>query len=125
MINGRAFQGVSLHVSDETVERIRQGYQCIECLELCETAYLCPNPHLGCPMAILGKRDPREAESRWKEKFGQTYAGFKRGSQLDWDEEADRLEERKERRAFARRAAESGLSVPGVGIRVPKLPWRE
>lgn len=122
VVDGRLFQGIKITVSDETIERIRQGYQCIECLEVCKTAYRCPNAHLGCPMARLGDKDAREAERQWKERFAMSYKGHVPGARTgaDWEAEADRLEERKERRAFERRAAESGLAIPGAGVVIPK-----
>lgn len=101
--NGIKYQGLRLTVPDEVVEQIRHGYQCIECLEPLETAF--PKK---CPLCSFPIREEQA------EAFAQAFKGHVPGARTgaDWDAEADRIEERKERRAFEKKASESGIVVP-------------
>jgi len=103
LLDGRLTQGLRVAMCDEDVERIRVGYKCINCFEDIDTAF--PESCFLCGF-------PMKAEQA--EKFGAIYAGHIPGLRTgpDWEAEADRLEERKERRAFEKRATESGIVVP-------------
>lgn len=103
--NGQASQGLKMTVPDEVVEQIRQGYQCVECLEPLDTAF--PEK---CPLCFFPIKE------RQLEVFERVFKGHQPGARTgaDWEAEADRIEERKERRAFAKRAKESGIVVPRV-----------
>jgi hypothetical protein len=102
-LDGTLTQGVRLTLCDEDVDMMRHGYKCINCLENLETAFPEACPLCSYPMARLQA-----------ELFARVFAGHIPGARtgLDWEAEADRLEERKERRAFERRARESNIIVP-------------
>lgn len=103
LLDGRVTQGLRVGMCDEDVERLRQGYMCIQCFEPLDSAF--PK---ACPLCTYPIAEQQA------ELFGAIYAGHIPGLRTgpDWEAEADRLEERKERRAFARRAKESGIVVP-------------
>lgn len=103
LLDGRVTQGLRVAMCDEDVERLRQGYKCINCFEPLDTAF--PK---ACPLCTYPMKEQQA------ELFGAIYAGYIPGLRTgpDWEAEADRLEERKERRAFAKRAKESGIVVP-------------
>lgn len=103
VLDGRVYQGLRVAMSDEDVEAMRQGYKCINCWENLDEAF--PK---SCPLCTF----PMRAEQA--ERFSRIYVGYIPGLRTgaDWEAEADRLEARKERRAFERRAKESGIVVP-------------
>lgn len=101
--DGRIFAGVNVAMADDDVEAIRQGYKCINCWENFDHAW--PETCFVCGFAV---------RHRQAERFGHDYAGWEHDLRTGpvWDRIADQLEERRERRAFEQRAAESGISVP-------------
>ncbi len=107
VIGGRAFQGMKLSVGDKTYHQIKAGFQCIQCLEPLDTAYPDKCPVCGFPM-----------KEHQAEMFAKVYAGFQPGLRTgpDWEAKADELEDRAERRAFARRMERQGVSVPNITV---------
>jgi hypothetical protein len=100
--DGRLTQGFSVAMCDEDVEAMRQGYKCIGCFENLDHAFPKDCPVCGFPM-----------QAEQAERFARIYKGHKlTRTGVDWEAQADRLEEQKERRAFEKRAAESGIVVP-------------
>lgn len=98
----RLMPGLNVAACDEDVEQVRTGYRCIHCWEPLETAW----PKV-CPLCKYPIR------SHQSEQFAQVYKGHDPTARTgaDWDLLADQLEERQERRAFLRRAKESGISL--------------
>lgn len=103
LLDGRLVEGLRVAMSDEDVEAMRQGYKCINCWENLDNAFPKECPLCSFPM----KTDQAE-------HFSRIYIGHVPGLRTgaDWEAEADRLEERAERRAFEKRARESGIVVP-------------
>lgn len=101
--DGSLTMGVRLTLCDEDVEAMRVGYKCINCLENLDNGFPEECPLCAYPMARL------QAET-----FARVFAGHVPGARTgpDWEKEADRLQERAERRAFERRARESNIFVP-------------
>ncbi len=100
---GRVVQGVKFALCDDDIEAIRQGYKCINCLENLESVF--PK---NCPVCEFPMKEEQT------QRFGMIYRGHIPGARTgpDMDKIADQLEERAERRAFARKAKESGIVVP-------------
>lgn len=109
--NGRMMHGLNFAMCDEDVEAMRQGYKCINCLENLDSAWPKACPVCSYPIA-----------ERQAEHFAKVYKGFEPGLRTgsDWEAEADRLEERTERRAFEERASKSGIALGGRGVLIPK-----
>lgn len=117
---GRMMPGLNVAMCDDDVEAIRQGIKCINCYEnldregaqgpcgVCsgsawpKMCFLC-----GYPVA-----------THQAEQFARVYAGYDPSLRTgaDWEREADLLEEARERRAFAKRANESGISLASASI---------
>lgn len=101
--NGRMMPGLNVAMCDADVEATRLGYKCISCFENFDNAFpkLCPVCNFPCA-------------SHQAEQFARVYKGhdptLRTGA--DWEKEADRLQDRQERRAFEKRASESGITVP-------------
>ena len=110
--DGRLMHGLNVAMCAEDVEATRLHAKCINCFE---------NFHSDTPGGI----DPvtcfvcgYPVRSHQSEQFARVYAGYDATLRTgaDWNAVADRLEERQERRAFARRAKESGISLAGKSI---------
>jgi hypothetical protein len=104
--DGRVYNGYAIGISIETKNRLRDGYQCINCLELLEHAF--PERCRMCGFEIK-KHQPA--------LFQQLYGSapdhvFAKAGGTDFEQIADEMEERKERRAFENR---TGLQVAGFG----------
>ena len=101
--DGRVTQGVRVAMCDEDVEATRTGYKCVNCFENLDNAFPEQCPLCGFPM-----------KERQAELFARIYKGHIPGLRTgpDWEAEADRLEDRAERRAFEQRASESNIVVP-------------
>ena len=101
--DGTLTMGVRLTLCDEDVEMIRQGYKCINCLENLESGF--PEECFLCGYPI---------KKMQSETFARVFSGHRPGARTgaDWEAQADRLQERAERRAFERRARESNIFVP-------------
>jgi hypothetical protein len=117
---GRMMPGLNVAMCHDDVEAIRHGIKCINCFEnldregadgpcgVCsgsawpKLCFLC-----GYPVA-----------THQAEQFARVYAGYDSTLRTgaDWEREADRLDERKERRAFAARAKESGIFLGSKSI---------
>lgn len=101
--DGRILAGINVAMSDDDVEAIRQGYKCINCWENFEAAF--PEECFVCGFPC---------KTRQSERFAHDYAGWDPDLRTgpNWDRLADDLEERAERRRFAKKASESGIVVP-------------
>lgn len=101
--DGRLMPGLNVAMCDADVEATRTGYKCINCWENLETAFpkLCPVCNFPCA-------------ERQSEQFARVYKGHDPSlrTEADWEKEADALQDRQERRAFEKRASESGITVP-------------
>jgi hypothetical protein len=110
----RLLPGLNIAASTEDVEQVRQGYRCINCWEPLENAW--PK---GCPLCGFPIADKQS------ETFARVYKGYDAtvNGQIDWDREAERLEARAERRAWAKRARESGIVLGGrrVGEAIKRM----
>lgn len=101
--DGRMMPGLNVAMSDDDVEATRLGYKCINCWENFDSAFpkVCPVCSFPCA-------------ERQTEHFARVYKGhdptLRTGA--EWEKEADRLQDRQERRAFEKRASESGITVP-------------
>lgn len=92
-------EGVAYVLCDDDVEMIRQGYKCVECLELLAEAF--PETCFLCGYRV------KELQS---EAFARVFKGWTHtGSNIDWDAEQERLEKQR----FDRELAE-GLRTKGV-----------
>lgn len=105
--DGRMMPGLNIAAQDEDVEQVRQGYRCIRCWEPLDNAWPKQCPLCGFPIA-----------EHQAEHFAKVYKGHDPHSRTgaDWDTLADQLEERKARRAFAKRARESGIVLAGKNV---------
>lgn len=104
IVNGQLREGARVTVCDDDVEMFRQGYKCINCLEvdLIESAFPKQCPLCGFPM--------RDRQMEW---FEERFAGWRpMGSQIDWDEEADRLERQRFERERRQGLRSQGIWVP-------------
>lgn len=103
----RLMPGLNVAMCDDDVERTRQGYKCIRCYEPFENAWPRHCNVCGFPVA-----------THQAEQFARVYKGYdptlRTGADLD--AAADRMAERQERRAFAKRAKESGISLAGKSV---------
>ena len=106
-VGGRWMNDVKAALAPEQVERIRQGYVCIECLEPQET----PFPQ-ACS-AFWCKYPMREKQTL---EFEKRFRGEMRaGASTTLREDFDRLEEESKRRKFARvkeRGEKPAIFVP-------------
>lgn len=99
-LDGRLTPGLRRIMCDACVGETRAGYRCVECGLRMPEAWPASCPWCGFP---VGKRQA--------ERFAERFAGRRdTRSQIDWDAEYGRLEEQRERRAFA---ARTGIVVPG------------
>lgn len=105
--DGRMMPGLNVAMCDEDVDRTRLGFKCIRCFEPFETAWPKTCGVCGYPVA-----------THQAEQFARVYEGYDPNLRtgIDWDAEADRLEDRAERRRFAARAKESGISLAGRSV---------
>lgn len=103
----RLMPGLNIAACVEDVEQVREGYRCINCWEPLEEAW----PR-GCPLCHFPISKEQSAT------FARVYKGYDPTLRTGADLEAvaDRMEERAERRAFARRAKESGISLAGKSV---------
>lgn len=106
-VGGRWMNDVKVALAPEEVERIRQGYVCIECLEPQETPFPEKCSAFWCKYPI---REKQTAE------FAERYKGEVRsGASTTLREDFDRLEEESKRRKFARqkeRGEKPAIYVP-------------
>jgi len=113
--NGRMLPGLNIAMCDEDVEATRLGFKCINCQENLDREGA-EGPCGRCTGTAFPERCflcGFEVGKYQAETFARVYAGYDptlRGG-ADWNAELARLEERRERRAFARRAKESGISL--------------
>lgn len=107
-VGGRWMNDVKVALAPEQVERIRQGYVCIECLEPQETPFPEQCSAFWCKYPI---RDKQPAE------FQERFAGeVKAGASTTLREDFDRLEEEATRRKHDRqkdRGEKPLIYVPG------------
>jgi hypothetical protein len=105
------FPGLNVAMSDEDVEATRLGYKCIQCFENFDEGW--PETCFVCGFPV---RDEQA------EKFAKAFKGHEPGARTgaDWEAEADRIEDRAERRAFELRAKKSGISLGLKGVLIPK-----
>lgn len=105
--DGRMQHGLNIATSNRGVEKIRTGYRCINCMEPFESAW--PKHCNVCSFPVADKQ---------AEQFARVYAGYDPTMRVetDWEAAADRLEERKERRAWAKRARESRIVLGSKSI---------
>lgn len=103
----RLLPGLDIAASVEDVEEMRQGYRCINCWE--------PQSE-GWPRACFLCGYP--IGSRQGEEFARRYKGYDPTLRTgeDWEAAADRLVERAERRAWAKRAKESRIVLGSRSI---------
>lgn len=118
--DGRLMHGLNIAMCDDDVEAIRLGIKCINCQENLDREGA-EGPCGVCP----GTAWPKQCflcgypvATHQAEQFARVYAGYDRTLRTgaDWEAEADRLMERQERRAFARRAKESGISLASASV---------
>lgn len=103
----RLMSGLNIAASAEDVEQVRQGYRCLNCWEPLEHAW----PR-GCPLCGYA------ISKQQLEDFARVYKGYDPtvNGQINWQAEEDRLAERAERRAWARRAKESRIVLGSRSI---------
>lgn len=117
---GRMMPGLNVAMCHDDVEAIRQGIKCINCFENLDL-----DGAEGPCGVCTGSAWPKQCflcgypvATQQAEKFAQVYAGYdpllRTGA--DWEAEADRLADRQERRQFAARAKESGISLAGKSV---------
>ena len=97
-INGRYMHGISWGLPADEVERIRQGYKCIACMEPFETAF--PERCNFCGYAVAADQVRR---------FGVEYAGEKRYGPTPLSEVDEMFGDERERESWKPR---SGIWVP-------------
>jgi hypothetical protein len=111
---GRMMPGLNVAMCHEDVEATRHGAKCINCFENFDSETpggIWPDNCFVCGYPV---------KTHQAEQFARVYAGYdpmlRTGA--DWEAEADRIEEARERRAFARRAKESGsgISIAGASV---------
>jgi hypothetical protein len=97
--DGRMMHGLNVAMTDEGVERMRQGYKCIRCWEPFESPW---PKHCNVCNFPVGEHQA--------EHFARAYKGYdpSRRTGADLEKAADEMAERQERRAFERR---TGISV--------------
>lgn len=104
---GRLMPGLNIAAQDEDVEQARTGYRCINCWEPLDEAW--PKSCFLCGYPI---------KTHQAEQFGRVYKGYdptiRTGADLD--RIADEMADRAERRAFAKRAKESGISLASKSV---------
>jgi hypothetical protein len=109
MPDGRAFSRTVFGLTDEQVEKIRQGYICVKCLE----EYTSPFPD-ECSVCRFPMRE------RQGEEFAKDYRGEVRfGPSTTLDEERGIMNEMREQ-ATRERALRLGLSIPKPSIIIPR-----
>ena len=109
MPDGRLMQQTVFGLTEEQVERVRQGYVCIKCLEAYDAAF--PDHCTVC-------RFPMRAEQT--REFAKQFRGNIRfGPSTTIDEEYDIAEEMIQREAYDK-AARLGLIIPKPSIIVPR-----
>lgn len=101
--DGSMRQGIAVGFCDEDVEAMRAGYKCVQCFENLDHAF----PDV-CPVCTFPMKEHQS------EQFARIFKGHVPGMRtgIDIDAEIDRIAEQRERRAFHKRARESGISVP-------------
>lgn len=104
---GRMMPGLNIAAQDEDVDQVRLGYRCINCWEPLEEAF--PKNCFLCGFPI------REHQP---EHFARAYKGYDPTIRTGADLErvADEMAERAERRAWAKRARESGIVLGGKSV---------
>jgi hypothetical protein len=104
LADGREFLDANIALHDDDVERIRTGWVCIRCYEpqskafpnVCEATLPNGQPMCGFPIA-----------EKQAGEFAAMYKGsVKIGSQINWQDEAQRLNE------FSEFEARTGLIIP-------------
>lgn len=100
--DGTVRRGIRATYCDEDVEMFQQGYKCVNCEEVLDSAF--PESCFLCGFPVKEKQI---------EVFGQVFDGWRpMGSQIDWDEEQDRLERQRDERLRAEGAKARGIWVP-------------
>lgn len=117
----RMMPGLNVAMCNDDVEATRLGIKCINCQENLDRAGAEGPTGIVCS----GSAWPKQCflcgypvATHQAEHFARVYKGYdptlRTGA--DWEAEADRLEDRAERRAFAKRAKESGISLGSKSI---------
>lgn len=112
--------GLNVAMCVEDVEAMRLGFKCINCLENLDRDGA-EGPCGKCTGTAFPERCflcGFEVGKYQAEHFARAYAGYDptlRNS-ADWEAEADRLADRQERRRFAARAKESGISLASKSV---------
>lgn len=102
-------EGVRMAFPDEAIEQMRQGYQCIECLEPLDEAF--PEK---CPMEWCGF--PVKAEQA--RVFAERFAGSRAvGSRINEDDELERLARQRHEREIREGLKTKGIVIP-KGVRL-------
>jgi len=118
--NGRMMPGLNIAMCNDDVEATRLGFKCINCQENLDR-----EGAVGPCGTCAGTAFPErcflcgfEVGRHQAEQFARAYKGYDSTLRTgaDWEREADRLAERQERRAFAARARQSGISLAGKSV---------
>jgi hypothetical protein len=118
--NGRMMPGLNVAMSDDDVEATRLGFKCINCLENLDREGA-EGPCGVCSGTAFPERCflcGFEVGKHQAEQFARAYAGYDSTlrTSADWEAEADRLQDKADRRAFAARAKQSGISLAGRSV---------
>lgn len=109
MPDGRVFQRTVFGLTEEQVERVRQGYVCVKCLEDHTSPF--PTECAVCKFPMAEKQ---------AEEFAKDYrGGIAFGPSTTLDEEREIMNDMREREAHERRIA-LGLTIPKPSIIVPR-----
>lgn len=100
--DGRVFHDVSITIKRADMERVRQGYLCLECLCPCEEAW-----PVKCSVCGYAVRECQGAD------FEKAFEGTKWiGSRVDMEQEGDRLEEWADKDRLEKGDRSMGILVP-------------
>lgn len=101
-VDGVVRRGLRGTYCDEDVDMFRVGHKCIQCDE--------PQPSAFPEACLLCGFPMRERQA---EAFAERFAGWRpMGSQIDWDQEQERLERQRHARIVSERASRSRIWVP-------------
>lgn len=99
-------EGVRMAFCDDDIEMFRQGYKCIDCLELFDSAF--PESCFVCGFPVRS-----EQAAVFAERFAGTRAI---GSRVNEDDELERLASQRRERELREGARSKGIIIP-KGVR--------
>lgn len=95
-------EGIRFTLCAEDIEMIRQGYKCVDCLELFDSAF-----PVECHLCGFPVKDAQP------EAFAELFAGDRHvGSRVNADEELERLARQKHERELREGLRSKGIVIP-------------